>query len=293
MELALPEGVNYEDHDNGLRFVVVNHPCAAARVCLQGAQVTHFQPAQGPEVFWVSEAEPYEPGKAIRGGIPLCWPWFGAHPSDTAAPAHGLARDAMWTLQSVSRRVDGVTLVLQLPELNTPHIPTGVELQLQIDVGAELLLRLTTTNNGVSDFNFSQALHAYFNIADINLAQVSGLAGVQYDDSLLPQASGDQRALMDQLKFDAEVDRIYYPRRPLAVESPVCRVELITEGSGSAVIWNPWIEKSKRLSHFLAQDYQRMVCVETANCGRDSRTLVAGASHSLSVTYVVDGTGKI
>lgn len=296
MEVQLPEGLSYRDHPQGLRFIDIDHPACQASVCLQGAHITRFCPAGGSELLWISDAEPYLPGKALRGGIPICWPWFGAHPGQSttfkAAPAHGVARTALWELVAVSRRVEGVALTLQLPAMPAHLVPAGVTLSLQIEMGEQLRLRLTTLNDSQQAFNFSQALHTYFDAKDIHQVRINGLAGAQYDDALLPEAERAQLALHDALTFAAEVDRIYYPRAPLQLVTPAQTVEISTEGSGSAVIWNPWVAKSQRLSHFKPDDYLRTLCIEAANCGRDSRTLAPGASHTLAVTYLPQATGK-
>ncbi|UTA46324.1 D-hexose-6-phosphate mutarotase [Simiduia sp. 21SJ11W-1] len=303
MEPSLPEGVSYRDSAAGIRLIDIDHPAFKACISKQGAQVLSFAPSGHGDLLWVSESEPYKKGSAIRGGIPVCWPWFGAYPGSGQLPAHGVVRTQDWDLISVSRKVEGITFVFQLPtaEAFSPYAELkaeGVELQLQVDLGARLKLRLTTVNNSAVPFVFSQALHTYFEVGDIATARVVGLTGVQFDDSLQPKADSPQKAVLDQLAIDREVDRIYYPRAPLTVESIQGRVHIATQGSGSAVVWNPWADKARGLSHFGPEDYLRMLCVETANCGRDSRTLAPGESHSLSVTYsvappvAVSGAGK-
>jgi glucose-6-phosphate 1-epimerase len=171
-------------------------------------------------------------------------------------------------------------------------VATGVTLSLEITLGAQLHLSLVTTNGSAMPFTFSQALHTYLNVGDIREVVVSGLNESEYDDTLLPDGARAQWAPTDTLIIDCEIDRIYYPKQPLCLSSPTQSVVMKTEGSGSAVIWNPWLEKSMRLSHFLPEDYLRTLCIETANCGRDERTLAPGASHALKVSFLSQATGK-
>ncbi|MDN3639759.1 D-hexose-6-phosphate mutarotase [Simiduia curdlanivorans] len=290
--MQLPKGVNRGTSTYGLEYLDIEHPKARARIFLQGAQVTEFQATNQPPLLWLSPEEDFRPAKAIRGGVPICWPWFGAHAANAAAPAHGFARTSLWHLEGVISRDEGVTLTLSLPVAARPDWPHSAQLTLTVSISDHLGLALTTHNLGDTDLVLSQALHSYFDVQDITQVQITGLRGCRYDDQLLGEAGRGLLCAEGPLNVAGEVDRIVYPRQPIGVTTPTYDLALTTQGSASAVIWNPWLDKSARLSHFPADGYKSMLCVETANCGADARVIGAGASHSLAVEYRQLSTGK-
>ena len=290
--MQLPIGITRGTSSYGLEYLEIEHPKARARIFLQGAQVTEFQATNQPPLLWLSPEEDFRPAKAIRGGIPICWPWFGAHGSDATAPAHGFARTSVWKLDNVINNDDGVFLTLSLPMPDRPDWPYSAELTLTVSVSDYLGLSLTTRNMGTAELLLTQALHTYFNIVDITQVQITGLAGSRYDDQLLGEVGQGLVCAGAQLTIASEVDRIVYPRQPLGLSTPAYQLDIATQGSASAVIWNPWLEKSSRLSNFPTDGYKSMVCVETANCGADVAVIDAGASHNLQVEYRQLNTGK-
>lgn len=289
---GLPATVTRRESDSGLVFLDVNHPLAQASLCLQGAHLVSYQASGSEPLLWVSEAESYQIGQAIRGGIPICWPWFGAHPSVPQASAHGFVRTTNWTLENVSSDAAAVVLRLTYLAHSQPHWPFCAALCLVITVGATLRLELTTTNTGTDAFNLTQALHTYFDIRDIQQVSLAGIGTAAYDDSVLGEYFPSAAESLGDLRFEREVDRIYYPTESLVLKAGQRRIGITVQGSNSTVVWNPWVAKSARLSHFKPDDYLRMVCVEAANAGRDSIALKARASHTLGVTYQQLPTGK-
>lgn len=279
--LPLPENVTIGKNSVGLRYFDVTHESCTARIFEQGAQLVAFQAALQPPMFWVSDAEPYEAGAAIRGGIPVCWPWFGPHPAGLG-PAHGLVRNAPWSLFLAEQVDAGVRLGFCIELVGPPY--AGLRAELVFELGAQLKLELTTINTSGSAQVVSCALHSYFPVGDVRQVQLYGAAGRRYADALKPEQSVCLET-KDSLRVDRELDRIYYGSAPWEIHSPALNLRIDCQGSSSTVVWNPWVEKSARLSHFNPTDYLSMLCVETANCGADSLSLAPGQRHVTAVEY--------
>ena len=183
----------------GLLFADIDNAQARASVCLQGAQLTHWQPhAQGAPVLWLSPAARYAPGSAIRGGIPVCWPWFGpAGAGAAAAPDHGFARTRDWVVTDSGQDPDGRTrLCLRLTDSDATRAlwPQTFALDLHIAVGATLTLALVTRNTGTAACSITEALHSYFHVGDIGAVRLLGLEGADYTDKATRGARAPERA---------------------------------------------------------------------------------------------------
>lgn len=278
----------------------VQHPNASALIALQGAQVLEFTPTGSKPVIWLSETAAFRRGQSVRGGIPVCWPWFGdlaRNPQavrDTLAqtgpalPAHGWVRSQPWLLQQISDTADNVSIRLEFPTNALPVSWAGqVSLSLEITIGTRLELRLTTTNHSSRTLTLSLALHTYFVVQHTSQVSVQGLENVDYLDTLDDWSRKRDSAA---LAITGETDRIYLdtPSRLRIVDHGWQRALCIeSRHSRSAVVWNPWIDKSKRLSQFEADAYQRMLCIETARVMADCEVLPAGASDVLDVAVEV------
>ncbi|MGA6097985.1 D-hexose-6-phosphate mutarotase [Stutzerimonas marianensis] len=266
-------------------------------VAEQGAQVLSYRGADGQPVIWLSEQAAFVSGQPVRGGVPVCWPWFGdltRNPQAVQAgyqgsepPAHGLVRGVDWTLLDSRSDAEGATLTFTSPG-NLPGWPHEVQAELTIRLDQTLQLSLTSRNQGQETVTLSQALHSYFAISDIHQVTVEGLDGLPYIETL---DGWQRREQQGDLRFVGETDRIYLdvPSR-LALRDPEAnrRITLQVEGSRSAVLWNPWIEKSRRLSQFADNAWQHMLCIETANVMDDVIRLAPGASHTLSVAIGIE-----
>lgn len=275
----LPPGVELTANDYGRRFIEVNHTRVSARIALQGAQVIACQPQDQRPLLWFSQTDPCRPDTALRGGIPLCWPWFA---NDRPGPAHGIARTSDWHLTRAHADQEGVRLVLTLPEeeisRQLPDEHWALEVEFQLDTALAVTLR--TTNTGSVAQPLSQALHSYLPTEDIAGTSVHGLDGTQYMDKLEEGANFTQSGAVQLL---GEVDRIYFgTRADILVHDGSDQLLIQRSGSNSVVVWNPWIEKSRQLSQFPPQGYLGMVCIEAANAGPDSRMLQPGECHALS-----------
>ncbi|MBE7926307.1 D-hexose-6-phosphate mutarotase [Pseudomonas saudiphocaensis] len=262
----------------------------------QGAQVLSYRQGDMP-VIWLSEDAAFTRGQSVRGGVPICWPWFGdlsrnpdevqaMHQGEAEAPFHGLVRGLDWQLEQ-QRCEDGAgILIFACPQAlgELPGWPHHVDLKLQIRLDERLHISLTSHNLSDRPVAISQALHSYFAVGDIQQVSVQGLDGRRYIETL---EDWQQRQQQGDLKINGETDRIYLDLPPvLHLLDPTWkrRISLETSGSNSAILWNPWIDKAQRLSQFADDAWQRMLCIETANVMDDRILLDAGASHTLAVS---------
>jgi len=289
-QFALGEQLRFQEGKNGLPVARIDNELATAEVYLHGAHITAFQ-AQGCEpVLWMSPLAQFQNDKAIRGGVPVIWPWFGPHATDNDKPQHGFARTTEWQVNATKALADGSTQ-LQLGLSDTPTTralwPFTFELSLTITVGAELHIELTSRNTGEQPFIVGVALHSYFCVGDIAHVHVDGLQDCHYIDQL----DGNQvKQQNDVVRIAQEVDRIYTDTDATCVihdEKQSRHIHVKKSGSRSTVVWNPWAEKAKVMGDFSDAGYQQMLCIETANAADDVRTLKPGETHTLSQTVAV------
>ena len=269
----------------------------SCEVSLYGAHVLSYRPTGHSPVLWLAKdflATP--PGKAIRGGIPVCWPWFGAHPSGAGA-SHGFARTARWNLLRTDYDSYSTSLSLLLEDSPEPRAlwPHAFRLQLDVSVGANLKVALTTENTGAEPFAITEALHAYFRVKDVREAKVTGLDGVRYLDKA---PGGVDKVQSGDIAFSAETDRVYVGTTGECFVDDAAigrKIRIVREGSEAAVVWNPWAEKAARLADLAPEDYLRFVCVETANAGSDPVVVAPGASHKMTAAIsseMFDANGR-
>jgi glucose-6-phosphate 1-epimerase len=278
---ALADYVTIIERDE-LKIVRVVHPKAEAEIALHGAHVLSFKPTGQQDVLWLSDKSEFNPAKAIRGGIPICWPWFGR----VATPAHGFARISQWQLVEHRETEDGVLVCLGLEDNETTHAmwPHAFQARVYVDISDSLKVTLEITNRDKSPWNFSGALHSYFNIADIKDSITTGM-GPEYADSLQAGkiCQGDS-----QLQLTDTVDRVYtQPEAQIAISDPKHDRTITIEngGANSAVIWNPWQEGASNMADMSDNGYLTMLCVEStlhAPSLESGKTLQPGESYQLS-----------
>lgn len=269
-------------------------------IARQGAQVLRYRQGGQPPVVWLSEEALFHTGKSVRGGVPVCWPWFGnlqrnpqavqAMYHDAEAPAHGLARTREWQSSGIESTEDGLRMTLHLPQAEgeLPGWPHHVRLTLTVELAHDLRLTLTSHNLGQDDVTFSQALHSYLAVSDVRQVSVEGVDGLDYVETLAEWATRRQQGA---LTFAGETDRIYLDAPDhLAIVDPAWarRLSLHTTGSRSAVIWNPWTERARALPDMADEAWQGMLCIETANAWDDTVTLAPGQTHALSVRFTCE-----
>lgn len=283
-DLTLPDGVWVTTGNGGLPVVRVDVAACTGEVYLHGAHLTSWRPL-GADVLWMSDKAVYRPGKAIRGGVPICFPWFADGPAGDARPAHGFARTADWGL--VGATTDGRWVEVILALSDTPATrelwPHSFACDYRVRMGeAELALLLTVTNTGDEPFTFEEALHAYFGVSDIRNVQVDGLDGAHYLD-MVPGAERGPHVSDGPITFTGEVDRTYQGTGATAVIRDGDRtITVARDGSDSAIVWNPWIDKAAAMADFGDDEWTGMVCVEAANAKADAVTLEPGADHTMA-----------
>ncbi len=271
-----------------LTLAVLQSDKGSVRVALQGAQVLDWTPAgESTPVVWVSDAAVYQTGKGVRGGVPVCWPWFGA--GDAGKPAHGFVRTKLWSVEASGVSDAGVwlRLVTQDDDASRALWDHAFKLSLTVTLGASLSIALTTNNTGDNDFAISEALHTYFAIGDVDRVQVTGLDGVHYLDKVLDMTEHTQ---MGDVAIVGEVDRVYVntTSETAIVDATLGRDIIISKTNSTAtVVWNPGSEKEKGFADMNAGDYRKMLCVESGTAGGDVVKVAAGSSHTLSVDYAV------
>jgi len=276
----------------------IRHGQAELVVAQQGAHIISYQIDGDEPLIWSNPGAVFKHGKAIRGGMPICWPWFGnfqrnpqavqdMRQSSEPANAHGEVRAIDWELMGMGE--DGDALIVEFiqpkAEGHLPGWPHTVGVKLQIRMDAALNVSLASFNAGPENVTISQALHSYFAVSDVRQVSIEGLDGVSYLNTLeswdIPQVqAGD-------ITFTGETDRIYQGTPDLvSIVDPAWkrRIQIQTLGSKSSVVWNPWIEKTKTFSDMQADGWQSMVCVETANVMSDVVTLKAGDMHVMGVS---------
>lgn len=274
-------------HDE-LDIIEVSHPNFSANLSLQGAQLLSFKPTRQADFLWLSKIVDYKAGQSLRGGIPICWPWFGVVDKNCddvkkaihSNTAHGFARIQKWQLHSLEENAHGVKISLCL-EANSETLklwPFKFKLFAHFDFTHSMTLSLETVNTDSKNMCFTQALHTYFPTTDILATSIKGLNNVSYTDALDQWQKKQQKG---QVSFDEEVDRIYNSGGPFLLSSPQQNLVLETQNSQSTIVWNPWINKSKMLSQFLHTDYLNMFCVESANALEDIVRLKPNQSYTL------------
>jgi glucose-6-phosphate 1-epimerase len=290
---VIPGSVDISAGNGGLPLVTVTTPVSTAEVYLHGAHVTRFGRNGEKPLLFVSSKSHFAPGKAIRGGVPLIFPWFGPNAADPSLPAHGFARTRAWELASTARDADGsVTLRLTLaPDAGSRKLwPHEFLLTLAVTVGASLRMALEVRNTGDQPFRFEEAFHTYLAVSDVQRVQIDGLAGRAY----LDKTDAGARKVQKESPFGitGETDRLYLdtPDTVLITDpagSPAGgpRVVVVSkENAGSTVVWNPWIAKAIAMSDFGDQEWPEMLCIETANAASNAVTLGPGQSHVMSST---------
>jgi glucose-6-phosphate 1-epimerase len=280
--MTLSPSVCLVEEPNDYPVLVVDHPAVSGWIALNGAHVMEWIPSGHAPVLYMSPTALLERGKAIRGGIPVCWPWFGPQ-ADAAKPMHGFARTSLWEIDRSDEDANGVGIVLRLADSAETRAlwPHAFELRLHVSMGADLQVTLHAANTDDAPWSMTGALHTYLKVGDVREVGVHGLHGTQYVESRL---SPEKRPQHGCVVFDQEVDRLYASDATLVVRDPALAREIIVEKAGSlaTVVWNPWIEKSKRLADLPDEAYPDFLCIEAANAGEDVVTVQPGAAHRLA-----------
>lgn len=272
--------IRIEELTPGYPIVHISNSHATATIALHGAHLTHFKPHGEKPVIFTSKAAIYKGGKAIRGGIPICWPWFGAHPDASQnLPAHGYARTSFWQLSSSSSLEEGTQLTFELPASNEAPLSATLE----FFIGKTLTLKLTTHNPSPTEQGFSEALHSYFVVSESTETQVLGLNEARYIDTTGDQETHEQQK--GPIHFSGEVDRIYESSETVVIQDLAYQRDIIVDKSNSAstILWNPGKTKGAAMADLLDSEIRQFICAESGNVRNQSITLQPGDQHTLEL----------
>ncbi|MCE2596712.1 D-hexose-6-phosphate mutarotase [Motilimonas cestriensis] len=271
---------------NQVEFISIAHPNAQACFTLHGAHLIHFQPTGKAPIIWLSKTAVFDNNKAIRGGVPICWPWFGAPAAElgNGLPSHGFARNTQWQLGDISEDESAVTISFKL--VDTPATqalwPHSFELTLTATIGDSVQLSLTTKNTGNESLTYLAALHTYLNISAPEKTSVAGL-GPTYVDSL------DNKCMKngaEKLSIAGPIDSLYIePTDKVTLMDSGYDRELAIQSSGhdTIVTWTPWVEGARGMADMPDDGYQTMLCLEAAITGT-AVEVAPGQTHILSTS---------
>jgi glucose-6-phosphate 1-epimerase len=288
-EFGIPHVVEVVSGNGGLPKIRVTAPSASADIFLHGAHLTSWQPAHAEQVIFLSRHSNWQDGLAIRGGIPVCFPWFRAKGDDPTAPVHGFVRTKEWRLDSVKAQGDSVLVVCSTE--NDPSTerwwPYPFRLQHILSIGTSLRLQLVVTNTGPAPFRFEEALHTYFRVSHAQNVSIRGLDRIQYLDNLDGNRTKTQSG---DLVFTARTDNAYIDVHSAAeLIDPAWRRILRTEKENSAttVVWNPREEGAALIADLGNDEWQSFACIEASNILASAIVLAPGQQHTMQATLRV------
>ncbi len=288
---GIDDQVTFVGDPGGLPVAVLENEHGRARVARHGAHVLDYQPRGAKPVIWLSRQARFEPGKAIRGGIPVIWPWFGAHPSDPTMPAHGFVRTLPWSVDATAVLDDGalqVRFTLSDGEASRRPWPHAFKLAYTVTLGTRLTVELAVRNPNPERVHFTEALHSYFHVGDVAQVTVSGLEETEYLDKT---QDFDRFRQQGPVRIQGETDRVYLnTEAECVIDDPVLgwRIHIAKRGSRTTVVWNPGPEVARSMADFGDDEYPDMLCVETANTFENGVTLEAGAEHRITAEIWVE-----
>jgi glucose-6-phosphate 1-epimerase len=282
--IEIPGALQVENDDNGLTRVLIATPQTEAEIFLHGAHITRWIPAGRRPVLFTSSRSMYAPGKPIRGGVPLVFPWFGPRGGGLPGPMHGYARISEWTLHATNMSAKGaVELVFTLPQVD------ALRLAFRVSIGAQLEMELDVRNTSAEELSFEEAFHTYFAVGDIRQVSISGLEGTEYIDKA--DAFQRKRRPAEPIRIDRYIDQVYVNTTAACViDDPAWARRIVIDKGGSAttVVWNPWADKTPGMPDMAPEDWREMVCVETANAGENAIRLAPGATHIMRAAIHVE-----
>jgi len=288
--VKFPESTRLETGQGGLKRLVIKTSQADAEIYLHGAHVTRFQPRGQKPVLFMSGKSWFEPGKPIRGGVPICFPWFGA--GKDGRPAHGFARLSEWDVTGAEQTSDGaveINFQFLFDAATHKDWDGDVEVNFRVRIGTALGMDLRVRNTSSQSMQIEEALHTYLAVSDVRQVGIAGLAGTTYSDRVgTPHTEIEGAA---PIRIIAETDRIYLNTQATCiVDDPGWQRRLVVEktGSDTTVLWNPWIAKAKAMPDFGDDEWPAMLCIETCNVREHAVTLAPGQTHAMTATVRVE-----
>ena len=281
---GIPEVAKISEGNGGLPRIRITGSRVEGEMYLHGAQVTSWKPAGSDEVLFLSTKSRWQEGRAIRGGIPICFPWFRAKADDPKAPAHGFVRTRNWRLESIVEEDAGVAISMSTESDNqTRHWwPAEFRLVHRVVFGPELTLELTCTNTGTPDLHFEEALHTYNRVSDVAKARLQGLDAVQFLDNMDSNAVKIQHG--DVTIASATDNAFMGTQKDVDLIDPKLhrRIRLKKANSLTTVVWNPWREAAARLGDLGDGEWTQFLCAEASNILDASVTLAPGEEHTMT-----------
>lgn len=268
--------------ENGFEYLEVNNDSASAKIALQGAHIFRYKRKGEEPLLWLSSESDFKLGHAIRGGVPICWPSFGMN--NPELPQHGFARVFMWKFmdsKEIDRKSTQIHFRLEDSKESRKLWAYKFCLDLKVSVSDKLTMELTTTNTDEKTFKITQALHTYFKVSNISNIVIKGLSEKPFLDTVTNKQCKEKGDIL----FNKETDRVYQEiEDEISLTDKNRIISIKNEGSSSVVVWNPWIEKCKRMSAMSDEAYKEFVCIESANAFDDFRVLKPKEAHTLKAT---------
>lgn len=285
-QFELNQTVNFQKISDGLVKLVVNNQFSTAEIHLQGAHLTSYCLNGQEDIFWLSPIANYQLNKAIRGGVPICWPWFGKHPKDCSLPQHGFARTSEFSVESIEESESGQTMVKLVLSSNQKTLqvwPYQFKLVVQFIIGKTIEISVITHNDANQEFFLMEAIHSYFAIENIEHTRLQGLNGLVFFDQLIQREEINRD---DLVSVSSEVDAIYEcpPHQLILVQKNKPALGITSKHANSIVVWNPWVDKAASMSDFPDDGYQNMLCIESSNT---RSKVIVPASHSHTLTQII------
>jgi len=288
-QFGIPGAASIVAGNGGLAKVVISGAEASGEMYLHGAHVTSWIPQDGSEGLYLSPNSLWQDGRAIRGGVPICFPWFGDKQGDPSAPAHGVVRTKSWELESIERAEQGIVVTMSTASDDNSRKWSPFEFRLvcRVTFARELTLELTTTNVGPAPVSFEEALHAYFAVVNVESAFVQGLEGNRYIDKT---DNRTEKMQPDDIYLSGETDRVYLDtQQALRLFDPNQErcINVEKQNSQTTVVWNPWVQKSIDLKDLGTDAWKHFVCIETSNVAPFAVELQPGDSHMMAAVISI------
>lgn len=293
-DYGITDKVKFVEGKGGFPIMEISNEYAKAAISVYAGHVLSFQPTDlAEDIMFVSSQAYYQDGKAMKGGVPVCWPWFGPDPESKGRSSHGFVRNRLWQMRDVVSTQSGetkVTMGLRDTEETRKIWDYSFDLAIAITVGSSLTIELITRNTGDRSFSITQALHTYFKIGDINQVAVLGLENNTYIDKV---DNNQQKTQAGTVTFDGECDRIYLdvPAELIIDDKALKRkIKITATNSNTAIVWNPGADIAKKMADLGDRDYLNFVCVETANAAKEIIQVAADDEYQMSANYAIEKT---
>ena len=283
--------VGFAELEENMAFITVSNKYADADICLYGAHITNFKPHKTMPVLWMSPDSKYQEGSPIRGGIPVCFPWFGPHKTDSLMPQHGFGRLMYWNVLETSSMPTGETMVkLQLcsSAVTKTYWNHDFCAEMTVIVGKTLTATLKITNSSSIPFEYSCALHSYYDVSSIEEIAIEGLLNTKYYNQLEPGDFIQETPLLEIKK--AETRHYYNTETDCIIIDTIFnrRIRVAKSGSKITTVWNPGEETCSKIDDIPDDAFHNFVCIEAVNAFNDVIKLAPGETHETSAIIGID-----